>query len=138
VAYAAFFFIVLVTIVGMIAVGVLFGVLTLGGLAWTTVGLGLLALFALIVGFVLVTSFVAKIVFGQALGRWLLARTNPALAEHRFWPMIIGVIITVVVIALLSFPLIPGILGGLLNFLVILLGLGALWLWGRERCLPGR
>jgi hypothetical protein len=23
--------------------------------------------------------------------------------------------------------------GGLLNFVVILLGLGALWLWGRER-----
>jgi len=133
VAYAAFFFIILVIIVGIIAGGLLFGVLTLGGLAGTVVSLGLLSLLALIVGFVLVTSFVAKIVFGQALGRWLLARTNPSLAEHRFWPMVIGVIITVVIIALLSFPLIPGILGGLLNFLVILLGLGAFWLWGRER-----
>jgi len=37
------------------------------------------------------------------------------------------------VIALLSFPLIPGALGGLLNLAVVLFGLGALWLWGRER-----
>ncbi|HSB00011.1 MAG TPA: polymer-forming cytoskeletal protein [Anaerolineales bacterium] len=133
VAYAGFFFIVLVTIAVMIAGGLFFGVLTLGGLAGTIVWLGILSLFALILGFVLVTAFVAKIVFGQALGRWILARTNSPLAEHRFWPMVIGVIITVVVIALLSFPLIPGLLGGLLNFVVILFGLGALWLWGRER-----
>jgi hypothetical protein len=82
---------------------------------------------------VLVTSFVAKIVFGQTLGRWLLTRTNSSLAGHRFWPMVIGVVITVAVIALLSFPLLPGFLGGLLNFAVILFGLGSLWLWGRER-----
>lgn len=132
-AYVAFFFLVLVMIVGTIAGGLLFGVLTLGGLAGTIVWLGILSLFALIVGFVLVTSFVAKIVFGQALGRWILTRTNPSLAEHRFWPMVVGVVITVAIIALLSFPLIPTFLGWLLNFAVILFGLGALWLWGRER-----
>ena len=133
VAYALFFFILLLTIVLMFIGGLLFGTLTLGGLAGTVVWLGILALFALILGFVLVTAFVAKIVFGQALGRWILARANSPLAEHRFWPMIIGVLITVAVIALLSFPLIPGALGGLLNLAVILFGLGALWLWGRER-----
>jgi hypothetical protein len=47
--------------------------------------------------------------------------------------MIVVVVITVVVIALLSFPPLPGILSGLLNLAVILFGLGALWLWGRER-----
>ena len=36
-------------------------------------------------------------------------------------------------LAIFTFPLIPGFLGGLLNFAVVLLGLGALWLWGRER-----
>jgi hypothetical protein len=82
---------------------------------------------------VLVAAFVAKIVFGQALGRWLLSRTNSSLAEHRYWPMVIGVVVTVAVIALFRFPLLPGILGGLLNLLVSLFGLGALWLWGRER-----
>jgi cytoskeletal protein CcmA (bactofilin family) len=133
VTYAAFFVILLVIIVLMILGGVLFGVLTLGGLVGTVILIGILTLLALIFGFVLTTTFVAKIVFGQTLGRWLLTRANSSLAGHRFWPMIIGVLITVAVIALLSFPLIPGFLGGLLNFAVILFGLGALWLWGRER-----
>lgn len=132
-AYAGFFLLLLLTILATITGGLLFGVLTLGGLAGTIVSVGILSVFALILGFVLVTSFVAKIVFGQALGRWLLVRANSRLAEHRFWPMVIGVVITVAVMALFGFPPIPGFLGGLLNFAVILLGLGALWLWGRER-----
>lgn len=132
-AYVIFFIVLLLNVAAIILGGLFFGVLTLGGLAGTIVWVGILALFALILGFVLVTSFVAKIVFGQVLGRWLLNRANSPLAEHRFWPMITGVIVTVAVIALFRFPLIPGLVGGLLNFLVILFGLGALWLWGRER-----
>lgn len=133
VVYAGFFLLLLVIIVAIIAGGLLFGVLTLGGLAGTIIWVGILLLFALILGFVLVTTYVAKIAFGQALGRWLLARLNSPLTEHRFLPMIIGVVVTALVIALFRFPLIPGILGTLLNFAVILFGLGALWLWGRDR-----
>ena len=133
VAYAGFFFLSLLIIFVMILGGVVFGLLTLGGLSGTTIWLGMLSLFALILGFVLVTSYLAKIIFGMAAGRWILRSLNSPLAEHRFWPMIIGVVITLAVIALLSFPLIPGFLGGLLNFAVILFGLGALWLWLRDR-----
>jgi hypothetical protein len=133
VAYAAFFFSVLLILFAMILGGVVFGLLTLGALSGTAVWLGILTLFALIVGFVLFTSFVAKVVFGAMLGKWILIQAHsPLLAEHRYWPMVIGVAITVVVIAALSFPLIPGFLGGLLNFAVVLFGLGALWLWGRD------
>ena len=131
--YVIFFLVLLLLIAIVVLGGLLFGVLTLGGVAGTIISVGILSLLALILAFVLVTSFVAKIAFGQALGRWLLIRTNSPLAEHRFWPMVIGVGLTVAVIALLRFPLIPGFLGGLLNLVVILLGLGALWLWGRER-----
>ena len=132
-AYVIFFLALLLIAVLIILGGLLFGVLTLGGVAGTIVSLGILSLFALIVAFVLVTSFIAKIVFGQTLGRWLLVRANSPLVEHRFWPMVIGVVITVAVIALFRFPLIPGFGGTLLNFIVILFGLGALSLWGRER-----
>ena len=133
VAWAGFFFALLVVVCVTLLGGLLFGVLTLGQLTGTVFSLGILALFGLIVGFVLVTTFVAKVVFGAALGKWMLARANSPLAEHRYWPMVLGVLITAAVIALLSFPLIPGFLGGLLNFAVVLFGLGALWLWGRER-----
>jgi hypothetical protein len=133
VAWPAFIFLLLVIFAVLLLGGVLFGALTLSGLAGTIVWLGILTIFAVILGFVLASAFVAQIVFGQALGRWLLSRTHSPLAEHRYWPMVIGVVVTVAVVALFRFPLIPGILGGLLSILVSLFGLGALWLWGRER-----
>jgi cytoskeletal protein CcmA (bactofilin family) len=133
VAWAGFFILLFVVVGVTIFGGILFAVLTLAQLTGTVIWLGILTLFTLIVSFVLVTSFVAKVVFGTALGKWLLVQANSPLAEHKYWPMVAGVLITMAVIALLSFPLLPGFLGGLLNFAVVLLGLGALWLWGRDR-----
>jgi hypothetical protein len=117
-----------VTVLGAL----IFGLLTLGGLSGAIVWIGILALIGLILGFVLATSFLAKVVFGMALGKWILVRLNSPLVDHKFWPMLIGVAVTVIVVALLTFPLIPGFLGGLLNFAIILFGLGTMWLWGRE------
>lgn len=133
VAYAGFFFVLLLILFVMVLGAVVFGLLTLGGLSGTIVVLGLLALLGLIVGFVLATSFLAKIVFGMTLGKWILTRAGSPIATHRYWPMVIGVAITVAVVALLTFPLIPGGLGWLLNLAVILFGLGAIWLWGGQR-----
>ena len=133
VVWAGFFFVLLLIVTVTIIGAILFGVLTLSQLTGTVIWLGILSFFGLIVGFVLATTFIAKVVFGVALGQWIFQRLNSPLAQHRYWPMVIGVLITVAVIAVLSFPLIPGILGWLLNFAIVLLGLGALWLWGRER-----
>jgi cytoskeletal protein CcmA (bactofilin family) len=133
VAWAAFFFVLMLIVAATILGGLLFGLLTLGQLTGAVIWLGLLALVGLILMFALVTTFIAKVVFGAALGKWILLRANSPLAEHRYWPMVVGVLITVIVTALLSFPLMPGLLGWLVNFAIVLLGLGALWLWSRER-----
>jgi cytoskeletal protein CcmA (bactofilin family) len=125
VTYAAFFFSLLVLILAMILAGVVFGFLTLGGLSGTVIWLGILTLFALIVGFVLVTSFVTKIIIGLWGGKWILGRFNPDLAEHRVWPLVLGVAIVAILVAL-------PFLGWLINLLVVLFGLGALWLIGRQ------
>ncbi len=132
VTFAGFFFSLLVIVFVTVLGAVLFGVLTLGGLSGAIVFIGILAFLATILAFILAASFLAKIVFGITLGKWILVRANSPLTEHKYWPMVIGVVITVIVVALLTFPLIPGFLGGLLNFIVILFGLGAIWLWGRE------
>jgi cytoskeletal protein CcmA (bactofilin family) len=132
VTFAGFFFMLLLVFLVTILLAILFGILTLGGLSAAVVWSGILALFALILGFVLATSFVAKVVFGVALGKWILSRFNSPLADHKIWPMVLGVAVTVIIVALLTFPLIPGFLGGLLNFMIVLFGLGTLWLWGRE------
>jgi cytoskeletal protein CcmA (bactofilin family) len=134
VAWAAFFLALFLIVIMMVAGGIIFGVLTLGGISGVIIWLGILSLFALIVLFVLATAYVTKIVVGTALGRWIFNKINPALATHRFWPMILGVSVIAIIVALFRFPLLPlGFFGWLLNFVVILFGLGALWLWGRER-----
>ena len=137
IAWAAFFFALLAIILLMVMGGILFGMLTLGGMAGTVVTLGILSLFALTIGFILATSYLTKIVVGETIGKWILSRINPALADHKFWPMIAGVIVIVFVIGLLRFPLLPfDFFGFLLNFVVILFGLGALWIWGRTALKP--
>ena len=133
VSYAGFFFLLLLVLFVMIMGAIVFGLLTLGGLSATIVFVGLLALFALVLGFVLATSFFAKIVFGVALGKWILTKAGSPIASHRYWPMVIGIAITVAVVALLSFPLIPGALGWLLDGAIVLFGLGAIFLWVRQR-----
>jgi hypothetical protein len=110
----------------MILGAILFGVLTLGGLSGTIVWVGIFVIFTLILGFVLVTSFLTKIIVGWLGGKLILGRIKPELAEHKVWPMVIGVIIIALLVAL------PYI-GWLLGLLVMLIGLGAIWLWTRER-----
>ncbi|MBN8580925.1 MAG: polymer-forming cytoskeletal protein [Anaerolineae bacterium] len=126
VAYAAFFFTLLLIVVAMIVGGILFGIISLGGVTATIIWVGILAIFALIVAFVLFTGFGAQALAAWISGKWLLGRFNPALAEHRFWPLLLGAVLVGLLVSL------PG-LGWLFGFLIMLFGLGALWLWGRDR-----
>lgn len=126
VAYAAFFFALLLITVVMIIGGVIFGFISLGSITGTIVWVGIFSLFALVLGFVLFTSFFTKILVAWLGGKWILGRFNPALAEHKVWPLLLGVVIVGLLVKL------PAI-GWLLSFLIMFLGLGALWLWGRDR-----
>ncbi len=125
VAYAAFFFTILLVLVAMIIGGLFFGVLTLGGVSGSILWIGLLAIFALTVSFVLVTSFLTKIIVAWLGGKMIFKAVNPVLAEHKIWPLILGVIIVALITSL---PLI----GWLFGLVIMFLGLGALWTWGRE------
>ncbi len=126
IAYAGFFFMLLVIVVAMIIGGMITGFLTLGSLTGMIIFVGLLLIFGGILGFVLVTAFLTKISVGNFLGKWIFSRAKSPLAEHKYWPMILGVVIIALLVAL---PFI----GWLFGLIVILLGLGALWLWSRER-----
>ena len=126
VAYAAFFFALLLIVVVMIFGGILFGILSLGSVTGTIIWVGILAIFALIVGFVLFTGFGSQILVAWLGGKWILGRFNPALAEHKVWPLLLGVVLIGI---LVNLP----VVGWLIGFLIMFFGLGALWLWGRER-----
>jgi hypothetical protein len=125
VAYISFFFVLLLVLAVIILGGLVFGTLTLGGMSGTIIWVGILALFALTVGFVLVTAFLTQIVVAWLGGKLILARVAPELAEHKVWPLVVGVVILAILIA------VPFV-GWLFKLAAMLLGLGALWIWGRE------
>ena len=121
ITYFAFFFIVIVVVVVAIILVAILGVVTLGQLAGTTVGIGLLLLTALVLGFSLITAYLAQVAVSLLGGRLILNRIKPDLAESRIWPLALGLLIFV---PLAGIPF----LGWLVNALAVLLGLGALWL----------
>jgi hypothetical protein len=105
---------------------IVLGLLGLGSLV-AALGLGaLLASAGLTFAFVLVVAFVADVILGLVTGR-LLWRSGPQTPTRgAFGALALGV---AVVVVLTSIP----ILGGLLRFLVVLVGLGALLLALRRR-----
>lgn len=125
VAYTAFFFALLLIVVSMVIGGILFGVISLGSVTATIIWVGLLAIFALTVGFILFAGFGSQILVAWLGGKWILGRFNPTLAEHKVWPLLLGVVIVGLLVEL------PWV-GWLCGFLIMLFGLGALWLWGRD------
>jgi carbonic anhydrase/acetyltransferase-like protein (isoleucine patch superfamily) len=131
VSWAAFFFALMVIFVAMLFGGIFFGILTLGGLSATIIWLGVLSMFTLVVGFVLAAAVISKIVVAVLGGRLILSRIKPEWADHKVWPLVLGVIIFAILAAVPIF-------GGLVNIVVILFGLGALWLYGRDLLRNGR
>jgi cytoskeletal protein CcmA (bactofilin family) len=125
VSIAAFFFALLVLIIATIVGALLFGVLTLKGLSATIVFMGLLGAFVLIFGFVLAMSFVAQIIISILGGKLILEKVKPEWVNHKVWPLVIGVFLFAI---LTTIP----ILGWLAGMVVVLLGLGALWIYGKS------
>ncbi len=121
---AAFFFALLVLTIAIIIGAIVFGVLTLEGLTSAIIFIGLLLMFALILGFSLAVGFVAEIIVSILAGQLILARINPDLAGHKYWPLVVGAVIYGVIAGIPVF-------GGLISFLAVLLGLGTLWYFGQ-------
>lgn len=104
------------------ALAVIFGVLTVGKLSATAILIGLFLAFAIFLVAYLMAVWGAKIVVSVWLGRLIAQRSSTTLDQSRIWPFLIGMVI---VVALTSIPY----LGGLISFVITLLGLGALGLW---------
>jgi cytoskeletal protein CcmA (bactofilin family) len=103
----------------LVVATILFGLLTLGELVGTILSIGLPVLFLGVTVFVLVLSYIPQAVVAYLGGRWILQRARPAAAEKIYWPLVLGLVILGLIIA------IP-FLGGLIQFIIILFGLGAI------------
>lgn len=123
---------VLVVALGTGLLATVLGLATLTGLVVSVIGAGLLTEAALVVGVVVVCVFLTPVVVGLAGGRLALARWKKAPARGRsFAALALGVFVLVLL------GLVP-VLGTVVRILVLLLGLGALALWGLARLRGGK
>ncbi len=88
---------------------------------------------ALVLAFLISTSYLAQIIVSFLTGRLLLGRIESNQAAGRVLPLVIGLILYVILRA------IP-VLGLLVGLVVVLLGLGAIsyWRWTRFRRRPAQ
>lgn len=105
----------------VIAISIGLGLLTLGNLAFLVGALGLFGTGLAFFVFYFVVFYLSKVVVAQLIGRYILRWLAPGAAEHRFWPLLLGLVVYVLVVAL------PYV-GWLLAFIAVLLGSGAIWL----------
>ncbi|MBN1311402.1 MAG: polymer-forming cytoskeletal protein [Anaerolineae bacterium] len=103
----------------VIVVAVVFGLLSLGGLTGLTLLAGFPALGLAFVVILFVLSYLCQAIVAYLGGRWILGRISPEWRGNIYVSLLIGLVILGL---LLAVPF----AGGLLQFLVILAGLGAI------------
>ena len=138
VALIAFVAAMIVLVIAVIVLALVLSLVTLGELGGRVLTLGGLTAGLLGFGFSATWAYVTKIIISLLLGRLILGLFKSAAAEHRWWPMLLGVPVFVAIAAIISIPpVVACCLDALFGLIVALLGLGAIWIWGREQ-LTGR
>ncbi len=132
VAILLVFGIIVAVLIVMVILDIILGILGLGGLVASVTSVSLLSAVALLVVYLITISYITKVVVSFLVAKLILKGVQPAWAEGRVWPMVIGVVLFVVVTAVIG--LIPGVgslLAWLISLICALLGLGTIWLVGR-------
>jgi hypothetical protein len=123
VTFIGYIVFVVIAMIVIVVLAILFGVLQLGALVAIEIIGGLLAIFVATFGFVVAVAFVADLVVGLGLAR-LVASNSETAWWQRFGVLAAGVAVVVIVTSL-------PIIGGIAKLLVVLFGLGALFLAAR-------
>jgi len=111
--------------VATVLLALLFGVVTLGGLAGLIAAIGVVLFLTLALLFTIAIAYAAQIVISYLLGHLILGKAGLSPVTERVLALFLGVIIVVILTA------IPCV-GGLINLAIALFGLGALWLLARD------
>ncbi len=103
----------------IILVAVLFGLLSLGGLSGLTLLAGFPALGLAFVAILFVLSYLCQAIVAYLGGRWILGRFRPEWNSKIYAPLLLGLFLLGLLFA------IP-VAGGVIQFLIVLAGLGAI------------
>ena len=115
------YFSALVAVVAILMAGLLFSLLSLGGLTGPVFGIGFSGLALLVALFTFLVNTASKLVVAYLIGNLLMERAVPQAANRPIWALIVGVLIYVLAS---SIPLI----GLLIGLAATLIGVGAMWL----------
>lgn len=121
-----------IVVIGLVilGVGIILSVVTLGGLSQTIFGIGFSILGLIVTLLNFLVGYGSKLIVAYLVGVLILRSLAPASAEQKFWPLLLGVTLYVILRA------IP-IVGWLIGLIVTLVGLGAFWLvFQQERRAP--
>jgi hypothetical protein len=122
VGYIGAFFAALI----ILALGLFFTVVTLGGLSRVIFGIGFSGLSLVVTAFTLLVSYASKLVVAYLVGDLILAGAAPNLNGRRYWAIALGVLIYALI---RSIPF----LGWIVGIIVTIIGVGAMWLYYRSR-----
>ncbi len=112
----------------IIVLGIVVSVVTLGGLALTIFGVGLSGTVLAFALFALAVVYGSKLIVTYTVGRLILQRFAPSLADKAIWSLVLGVVLYVM-IRLIPVP----VFGWWIGALMTLIGLGAMWMLFREK-----
>ena len=115
----------LLALILILALGLFFSTVKLTGLAWTVWVAGLSGLSVALASFYVSVVYLSKVIVAYLVGMLLLGRTPAAMWGRRFWMLLAG---EVIVLLLLAVP----ILGGVLSVLMTMFGLGTIYLYLRQ------
>jgi hypothetical protein len=102
--------------------GIALGLVTLGGLMFQvwTIGLGAIGLFMGIFG--VLATYGSKLVFSLLIGTWLIRLLNKGYLGGIIWPLLLGLVAYIILYS------VPVFIGWILSGLIVIFGLGAIWL----------
>lgn len=103
----------------IVVIAVLFGLLSLGSLTGLTLMAGLPALGVAFVAIVFVLSYLCQAIVAYLVGRWILGRIQGEWNSKIYAPVLLGLFILGLLFA------VP-VAGGVLQFVIVLAGLGAI------------
>jgi hypothetical protein len=134
VAMAVFVALMVMLVIATVLLTIIFGAVTLGGLAGRLAVLGGIVTTTAGFSFSLIWRYVTTIIISLLLGQLVFRALNSPAEQNRWWPVVLGVVVFVVVTA------VP-VLGWLAKLAAVLFGLGALWIWlldvlGGRRAVP--
>jgi hypothetical protein len=109
----------------VLLLGIIFIIITLGGLGSTIFGIGFSSITLVVTIFSLLVTYGSKLILAYMGGEWVMKKLAPQTSHLNIWAMVVGVVAYTILSA------IPYV-GWIFTLLATLFGIGGMWLVYRQ------